>query len=80
MYIPGGSAARAEWRWGSRGGAASPLLQLRGLGKCRKLPGDPGRAPAAERFSWILEVPDGFSWNLTWLSFKLGGFPSTPPP
>jgi len=52
-------------------GAVSPSLAAIGSGNCCKLPNrDPGRAPAAKRFSCILEAPDGFSLN--WLRAKFG--------
>ena len=56
-----------KWGWGQ----LAPSLAAIGSGNCCKLPNrDPGRAPAAKRFSCILEAPDGFSLN--WLRAKFG--------
>jgi len=64
---------------GSRKGQPAPPHQLRGLGVRSKLSRrDPGGAPAAKRFSCILEAPHGVYWNLLGPSSR-GAWPPASP-
>jgi len=60
-------------------GVASPSPISQGLGSNVNSPsGVQGGALAAERFSCILQAPDGLSWNLSGAKFRWGHAPLGP--
>ena len=82
FHVRGEGPKDREQGWGSwKGGNQPPFHQLGGLEERCKLPsGVRGGAPAAKRFSCILEPPYSLSWNLLGPSSGRGMTPLPLPP
>ena len=68
-HMDDGSTETGCGYWGSRGQPASSPPARESGERCKLPQRGPGRAPAAKRFSCILEAPDSLSCNLLGTEF-----------